>query len=326
MSEILVTGGAGYIGSNVVKLLIDSGFEVIIVDDLSTGNEALVHPRAKFYKGSILDSDFLRMVFSRHKFLCVFHFAAFSVVSESGLNPEKYENNNVNGGKMLLEAMLSAGCNKMIFSSTASVYGAPKKLPIEENHPLNPVSVYGKTKVMFEKMLTEYSENHGLEFIAFRYFNAGGSSDDLRFGEMHEPETHLIRSVFKRLMAGESVKVFGTNYDTFDGTCIRDYLHVTDIARAHILGMEYLQKKASQSQFINLGTERGHSVLEIIDLCAKVSGISAKIQVEPARDGDVPALLASCKKARDLLGFVPQKTIDDIIQSAFEFEKAQPNK
>lgn len=320
MKEVLLTGGAGYIGSNVTALLVQAGFRVVLVDDLSTGNRALLHPDAIFYEGSLLDKAFLNDVFKKHSFEAVFHLAAFSVVVESERERAKYERNNVDAGVVLLDTMLAHGSKKLIFSSSASVYGVPQTLPITEEHPLNPVSVYGQTKARFETLLNQYRK-FGLRFISFRYFNATGSSEDHRFGELHEPETHLIRSIFKQVRAGKPVCVYGTDYDTPDGTCIRDYLHVVDIARAHLLGLHYLEDPSAPSEFINLGTERGTSVLEIIEHCAKVVGAPITIQKEAPRVGDVPRLLASCEKARRLLGWKPEKSLQEMIESAWIFER-----
>lgn len=320
MKELLVTGGAGYIGSNVVTALIAAGHHVVIVDNLSTGYRELLHPEAVFYEGSLQDRTFLDAVFAAHDFEAVFHLAAFSVVVESQSQPEKYSANNVEAGRVLLDAMLAHGCTKLIFSSSASVYGEPQFLPITEEHPRQPVSVYGKTKAAFEDLLSEY-EARGLRFLSFRYFNAAGASSDARYGELHEPETHLIRSVFKKLSKNEAVEVYGTDYDTPDGTCLRDYLHVTDIAEAHRLGLSYLARLDAKSAFVNLGTETAHSVLDVVKHCARVMGTAARIRECEPRSGDVPTLLASCGKARELLGWKATKSLDDMIESAWAFEK-----
>ncbi|QQR55380.1 UDP-glucose 4-epimerase GalE [Candidatus Peregrinibacteria bacterium] len=319
MKELLVTGGAGYIGSNLVAMLIEAGYHVVIVDNLSTGHRELLHPDAIFYEGSLQDRALLDSVFARHAFEAVFHLAALSVVVESQSEPEKYAINNVEAGRVLLEVMLAHECARLIFSSSASVYGVPLTLPITEQHVREPVSVYGKTKMVFEDLLSEY-ETRGLRFLSFRYFNAAGASADARYGELHEPETHLIRSVFKKLSKNEAVEVYGTDYDTPDGTCLRDYLHVTDIAEAHRLGLEYLVA-GHENAFVNLGTETSHSVLEVVKLCARVMGTAARIRECEPRSGDVPNLLASCDKARELLGWKATKNLQDMIESAWAFEK-----
>ena len=319
MKELLVTGGAGYIGSNLVAMLIEAGHRVVIVDNLSTGHRELLHPEAVFYEGSLQDRTFLDSVFAEHSFEAVFHLAAFSVVVESQSEPEKYIANNVEAGRVLLDAMLAHGCTRLIFSSSASVYGVPQVLPLTEEHPRNPVSVYGKTKAAFEDVLSEYDAK-GLRFLSFRYFNAAGASSDARFGELHEPETHLIRSVFKKLEKNEAVEVYGTDYDTPDGTCLRDYLHVTDIAEAHRLGLEHLAG-GKPSAFVNLGTETSHSVLDVVKRCARIMETAARIVECAPRSGDVPELLASCGKARELLGWRATRSLDEMIESAWAFEK-----
>ncbi len=317
---ILVTGGAGYIGSNVVDLLIKT-HKVIVVDNLSTGHKRLLHPEALFYELDILDKEKLQDVFKKHSINTVLHLAAFSSVGESEQNPEKYFKNNVEGSVNLLEVMLNANCKKIIFSSSAAVYGKPKYSPIDEEHPLDPISVYGETKAIIEERLHVLNKQEGLEFLSLRYFNAGGSSEEKLYGEIHEPETHLIPSVLKAARAGKEIHLFGNDYATKDGTCIRDYVHVTDIAQAHVLGIDYLEKKGP-SQAINLGTERGFSVKEILALCEETVARPLKVKVEGRRKGDPPTLVASNKKAANLLNWRPQKTIRDIIESAWRFEQA----
>ncbi|MBN1494499.1 UDP-glucose 4-epimerase GalE [Candidatus Peregrinibacteria bacterium] len=318
--EILITGGAGYIGANIVDLLIKKKYKVVVIDNLSTGNKSLIHPDAIFYNVDISDKAKLEEIFRMHIIDTVIHLAALSSVGESAKKPKKYFKNNVKGGLNLLEAMVENECKKIIFSSSAAVYGNPQYVPINEDHPINPISIYGETKATFEEKLKLFDKQHDLKFLSLRYFNAGGSSDDNRFGEIHIPETHLIPSILKLAAKNREISIFGDDYDTKDGTCIRDYIHVVDIAEAHILGIEYLGNNA-QSEMINLGTEKGYSVKEIINLCSKTLEKSVKSKIEPRRKGDPPILIASCGKAKKLLNWEHKKTIHHIIESAWKFEQ-----
>jgi len=327
MKEILVTGGAGYIGSNTVKLLIETGAKespvrVVIIDNLLTGHKELVHPKAVFYEIDLLDYKKLKEIFLKYKFDTVIHFAGVSQVEESEKNPKKYFSNNVLGGLNLLKVMAETGCRKIIFSSSASVYGEPLRIPIDEDHPIKPISTYGKTKAIFEESLRYFDKLYGIKYLSLRYFNAGGSSDDHKFGEIHNPETHLIPTVLKLAKQNKIVHIFGDDYKTPDGTCVRDYIHVVDLAKAHIKAMKYLNSEdpRHESAVINLGSSKGFSVKEIIDLCGKAMGKKIKTKISPRRKGDPETLIASNKKAKHLLKWKPEKTIYDIVESAWKFE------
>lgn len=320
MKEILVTGGAGYIGSVTTALLVSQGYKVYVLDNFVTGNRELVHPEAELQEIDLKDFDAVYNFFLSHsKIDTVIHFAALSQVNESMKEVEKYYANNVLAGVNLLQGMQAGNVKKIIFSSSASVYGEPENIPITEKDTLKPVSVYGKTKAMFEKILKYFDRAYGIKYLSLRYFNAAGASDDYKYGERHDPETHLIPSIFKKIKAEESVMVFGDDYDTKDGTCIRDYIHVEDLAKAHSLGTLFLEKK--NSEIINLGSGDGFSVREILDVCEKILGRKIGIKIMPRREGDPKILLASNEKAEKMLGWKPEKTIYDIVKSAYEFEQ-----
>ncbi len=316
----MVTGGAGYIGSNVVHQLLKNKYKVVIVDNLSTGHGELINPRAVFYKIDIKNRRSLEIVFKKHKISTVIHVAGFSLVDESRRKPRRYMDNNVTAGIRLLDTMLKNDCKEIIFSSSAAVYGNPQYLPITENHITLPISVYGETKMLFEKKLHEYDNKFGIKFLSLRYFNAGGCSDNNKYGERHKPESHLIPRIFKLARQNRAVTIFGNDYTTKDGTCIRDYVHVIDIAKAHILGINFLDTTRS-SNTMNLGAGKGYSVGEVVDLCGKVVGHPLKINIASRRIGDPPVLIASNKKAKQLLRWVPQESIHSIIRSAWKFEK-----
>lgn len=323
MEKILVTGGAGYIGSNVINLLVNTHLnsKIFIIDNLSTGHKKLLNPKAKFLKIDLTNAKDVNSVFKKIRPDIVFHFGGVSQVGESNKNPEKYIKNNVIGGLSLLNAMAQFDCKKIIFSSSASVYGNPKKTPITEEHALKPISVYGETKVAFEKLLKSFEKTYGIKYLSLRYFNAGGASDNNKYGEIHVPETHLIPTILKLIKNGGVFNIFGNDYKTKDGTCVRDYVHVVDIARAHVLGMKYLAKKTSTSNVVNLGTRKGFSVKEVLNACEKITGKSLKIKISKRRVGDPDVLIASNSKAKKLLGWEPKKTIKDIVNSAWKFEK-----
>ena len=325
MEKILVTGGAGYIGSNVVNMLVNMGLDaqIFIVDNLSTGHRKSLNPKAKFFKVNLTDFKALRDVFKKIKPDVVFHFGGVSQVGESNKKPKKYIKNNVIGGLSLLNSMAQFDCKKIIFSSSASVYGNPKKIPITESHPLSPISVYGETKVAFEKLLESFRKTYGIKYLSLRYFNAGGASENNKYGEIHDPETHLIPTILKSIKKGSAFNVFGDDYKTNDGTCVRDYVHVIDIAKAHVLGMKYLNKKTSSSETINLGTGKGFSVKEILTACEKVTGKKIKVNISERRKGDPATLIASNSKAKKILDWKPEKTINDIVKSAWKFEKSK---
>ena len=303
---ILVLGGAGYIGSHTVYELIDAGTDVVIVDNLETGHIEAVHPQAKFYKGDIRDRAFLDTVFDTEKIDGVIHFAANSLVGESMTNPLKYYDNNLCGTKILLDAMVAHHIDKIVFSSTAATYGEPERVPILETDRTEPTNCYGETKLSMEKMFKWTSQAHGMRFVSLRYFNACGAHVSGEIGEAHNPESHLIPLILqvpngKR----ESISIYGDDYDTKDGTCIRDYIHVTDLAQAHILAMEYLIK-GGENNIFNLGNGVGFTVKEVIDTARKVTGHPIPATVTPRRAGDPAQLIASSEKARTIVAWHPE--------------------
>jgi UDP-glucose 4-epimerase len=305
---ILVTGGAGYIGSHAVLALQRSGYEVIILDNLVYGHQDLVDNvlKTKLIVGDTCDRALLDQLFAAHSISAVMHFAAYAYVGESVSDPAKYYQNNVVGTLTLLEAMRTAGIHKFVFSSTCATYGVPEKTPIPEDHPQSPINPYGMSKLMVEHILADYNHAYDFKSVAFRYFNAAGADPEGRLGEDHQPETHLIPLVLMTALGQrESVSIFGTDYPTPDGTCIRDYIHVNDLATAHILGLEYLLKGGETTVF-NLGNGNGFSVREVIDTAQQVTGQEIKALECPRRPGDPPALIGSGEKARALLGWAPQ--------------------
>lgn len=324
--RLLVLGGAGYIGSHTALELIKKGHEVIVVDNLVTGYEKAVPDKAVFYQGDIRNLEFLDNLFKTEKIDAVIHFAAYSLVGESVTNPLKYYDNNLYGTKVLLEAMIKNNVNKIVFSSTAATYGEPENIPILESDRTCPTNPYGETKLAMEKMFHWASKAHGLNYVSLRYFNACGADATGQIGEAHNPESHLIPLVLqvpngKR----ESVSIYGTDYDTPDGTCIRDYIHVTDLAQAHILAVEYLAR-GGESDIFNLGNGVGYSVREVIETARSVTGHPIPATEVPRRAGDPARLVASGEKAKKVLGWEPEiKKLDDIIASAWKWHKAHPN-
>jgi len=316
---ILVIGGAGYIGSHTVRELLNNRYEVVVADNLIYGHREAVDERARFVHADLLDPYSLENLFKDHLIDAVIHFAAFAYVGESVHEPEKYYANNVVGTLNLLHAMLAHNVKKIVFSSTCATYGEPQYTPIDEQHIQVPINPYGRTKLMIEQIFSDYERAYGLEHIALRYFNAAGCSADGKIGESHTPETHLIPLVLKAI-TGErkDIKVFGTDYDTPDGTCIRDYIHVEDLALAHRLALE---KLGGYNGCINLGTGIGTSVREIITAAEEVSGKKCPIEYAPRRAGDPARLFANNTKAKEILGWQPKYTnIKDIIQTAWNWE------
>jgi UDP-glucose 4-epimerase len=305
---ILVTGGAGYIGSHAVKALQEQGFQVIILDNLVYGHSDLaqVNLPAKLAIGDISDCSFLDRLFTDHKIDAVMHFAAFAYVGESVTDPAKYYWNNVVGTLTLLDAMREHGVTNFVFSSTCATYGNPINIPISEDHPQNPINPYGAGKLTVERVLQDYDAAYGMKSVIFRYFNAAGADPDGLLGEDHQPETHLIPLVLQAA-AGKRAKVsiFGTDYDTPDGTCIRDYIHVTDLAQAHVLGLQHLLTHRV-SQIFNLGNGSGFSVKQVIDTARSVTGKDVPFEECPRRAGDPDVLIGSSDKARQILGWKPQ--------------------
>lgn len=323
---ILVLGGAGYIGSHTVYELIDRGEDVIIIDNLETGHIEAVHPKARFYKGDIRDRAFLDSVFEKENVEAAIHFAANSLVGESMTNPLKYYDNNLCGTKVLLESMVAHGIDKIVFSSTAATYGEPERIPILEDDRTCPTNTYGETKLSMEKMFKWTGLAHGLRFVSLRYFNACGAHKSGEIGEAHLPETHLIPLILQVPNGQrEFISIYGNDYPTEDGTCIRDYIHVTDLAMAHILAVEYL-RKGNESNIFNLGNGKGFSVREVIEVARKVTGHPIPAQETPRRAGDPAQLVASSEKAKTILGWNPQlDDLETIIASAWKWHKSHPN-
>ena len=323
---ILVLGGAGYIGSHTVYELIDAGKEVVIADNLETGHIEAVHPKAKFYQGDIRDRAFVDSVFDNEQIDGVIHFAANSLVGESMTNPLKYYDNNLCGTKVLLESMVAHGIDKIVFSSTAATYGEPERVPILETDRTEPTNCYGETKLSMEKMFKWTGLAHGLRFVSLRYFNACGAHVSGKIGEAHNPESHLIPLILqvpngKR----EFISIFGDDYDTKDGTCIRDYIYLTDLSQARILAMDYLMK-GGESNIFNLGNGVGFTVKEVIDTAREVTGHPIPAKTTPRRAGDPAQLIASSEKARTVLGWHPEHAdLREIIETAWNWHKNHPN-
>jgi UDP-glucose 4-epimerase len=323
---ILVTGGAGYIGAHAVKALEEKGFQVIILDNLVYGHRQPVetHLKAKLVIGDISDRAFLDKLFTDNKIDAVMHFAAFAYVGESVTDPAKYYQNNVVGTLTLLDAMRQHGIDNFIFSSTCATYGNPQYTPIDENHPQHPINPYGAGKLTVERVLQDYDPAYQLKSVIFRYFNAAGADPDGMFGEDHNPETHLIPLILQAA-AGKrpAISVFGDDYETPDGTCIRDYIHVTDLAQAHVLGLEYLLQNRV-SQIFNLGNGSGFSVKEVIDTAKQVTGKEIAIEQCPRRAGDPAILIGSSAKAREMLGWAPKYAdLTTIVKHAWDWHQVR---
>lgn len=323
---ILVLGGAGYIGSHTVYALIEKGVDVVVIDNLETGHIEAVHEKARFYKGDIRDRAFVDSVLDKEKIDAVIHFAANSLVGESMVNPLKYYDNNVNGTKVLLQSMVAHGLDKIVFSSTAATYGEPEKVPILETDRTEPTNTYGETKLAMEKMFKWTDRAHGLKYVSLRYFNACGAHVSGKIGEAHSPETHLIPLILQvSLGQREYISIFGDDYDTSDGTCIRDYIHVTDLAQAHILAVDYLMK-GNESNIFNLGNGVGFTVKEVIDTARKVTGHEIPARIAERRAGDPARLIASSDKARQVLLWKPEHAdLEEIISTAWNWHKNHPN-
>jgi len=319
--NVLVTGGAGYIGSVVVEQLLKHGHQAVVFDNLSKGHRAAVAPEAVFLQADLLDNDAVIRALESHKIEAVIHMAAESLVGESMSDPLKYFGNNVGAANSLLNAMLKVGVKKIVLSSTAATYGAPETMPITEDTPQRPTNPYGESKLMIEKMLRWCDEAYGLRYVSLRYFNAAGATE--RCGEDHEPETHLIPNVL-RVAAGktEHVNVFGEDYPTPDGTCVRDYVHVIDLADAHILALNVMERR---SEIYNLGYGSGYSVAEVVEMARQVTGHRIPTEAAPRRAGDPPVLIASPDKIMRDLGWNPRHSeLDRIIESAWRWHVAHP--
>ena len=318
--RIFVTGGAGYIGSVCSELLIDEGHEVTIFDNLIEGHRRALDSRAQFIQGDLADRRQIEAALSSTRPDAVMHFAAYALVPESMRDPSKYFRNNICNGLNLLDAMVAAGVQRIIFSSTCAIFGPPERVPIDETAIPRPISPYGESKLAFETILHWYDEIHGVKSVSLRYFNASGATEN--FGEDHRPETHLIPTVLKvALGQSPNVEIYGTDYETPDGTCIRDYIHIVDLARAHILALG-----ASGSGFYNLGTGGGSSVQEIVEACRKITGRKIRTVEKPRRPGDPPRLIASSEKIKKELGWQPQfQSLDAIIESAWAWHQKFPH-
>ncbi|AIQ63180.1 UDP-glucose 4-epimerase [compost metagenome] len=321
---ILVTGGAGYIGSHTVAELLERGEDVVVLDNLVTGHrESLLGGR--LYVGDLRDKELLAKLFAENDIDAVIHFAASSLVGESMKDPVKYYDNNVYGTQCLLEGMQKAGVNKIVFSSTAATYGEPEKVPIEETDRTQPSNVYGETKLTMERMMSWFDKVLGIKYVALRYFNAAGAHASGKIGEDHRPESHLIPLVLQTaLKQRESIAVFGEDYPTEDGTCIRDYIHVSDLADAHVRAVNYL-RGGNSSNFFNLGNGTGFSVKEVIETAKEVTGLDIPVVIQERRAGDPAVLVASSEKARSVLGWNPARAdLKDIIQSAWSWHSSHP--
>lgn len=323
--SVLVAGGAGYIGSHVVRALVERGEDVVVVDSLKTGHREAIAPEARFYEGDIRDPEFLDSVFEKEDIESVIHFAASSLVGVSMKEPLEYYDNNLFGTLRLLQAMDRAGCGRIVFSSTAATYGEPESVPIREDDRTQPTNPYGETKLTMEKLFFWDSQAGGPKYVSLRYFNACGAAEDGSIGEDHHPETHLIPLILQvPLGKREKISVFGDDYPTKDGTCIRDYIHVEDLADAHLLALDYL-RDGNESDIFNLGSGEGFSVLEMIDSARDVTGHDIPIEIAPRRAGDPAVLIASSEKARKVLGWKPKKDdIRVIIEDAWRWHSGHP--
>lgn len=320
--KILITGGAGYIGSHAVRALLKVGHQVVVVDNLVNGHKKFVPEEVAFYKDDIGDSNAMKQIFTEHSVDAVMHFAGFIEAGLSMKEPEKFFDNNCVKGAVLLEVMREFGVKNMIFSSTAALYGNPVSLPIKEEDPLIPTNFYGETKLFFEKLLKIYEQAYDFRYIALRYFNAAGADESGQIGEWHEPESHLIPRVLQTALGQhEAISIFGTDYDTQDGTCVRDYIHVSDLVDAHVLALDYLMKEAKSDVF-NLGNGSGYSVREVIDSAKKVTGVDFKVVEASRREGDPETLVADSSKAEKILGWQQKHpALEEIIGSAWKWHK-----
>lgn len=324
---ILVTGGAGYIGSHAVLALQQRGYKVIILDNLIYGHRDIAEKilQTELWIGDVSDRSLLNRIFATYNIAAVMHFAAYAYVGESVTNPSKYYCNNVVGTLVLLDTMLAAGIQNFVFSSTCATYGIPKNIPIPENHPQNPINAYGMSKLTVERILKDYNRAYKFKSVIFRYFNAAGAEPTGLLGEDHTPETHLIPLVLLTALGKrESIKVFGTDYPTPDGTCIRDYIHVSDLAQAHVLGLEYLlyREDTEDTAIFNLGNGNGFSVRQVIDTAQQITGIKIPVIESPRRLGDPPILVGSGQKAKEILNWIPQYSdLNKIITHAWNWHK-----
>ncbi|MCK4650615.1 UDP-glucose 4-epimerase GalE [Candidatus Babeliales bacterium] len=317
---ILIPGGAGYIGSNTAYLMYKLGYKVIIVDNLFHG-QSFNHSWAEFIKADFTDNEVLKNIFSKNKIDAVMHFAALIEVGESVKRPRDFYNNNVIKTIKLLNCMVDHGVKKIVFSSSCAVYGNPVKIPLDEDNPYNPISPYGKNKLCIEFALKDYADAYDLQYVSLRYFNAAGANIKERLGEQHNPETHIIPLMLRAIKNNKIFKIFGTNYKTEDGTCVRDYIHVKDLAQAHVLALKYLDN-GGKSNFFNLGSEAGYSVKQMIQAAQKICNKEMKIEICDRRPGDVDILIADSSKIKKVLGWIPKYSdLDFILQTAWEWEQ-----
>ena len=322
---VLVLGGAGYIGSHTVYALCEAGREVVVVDNLETGHQEAVHEKAAFYQGDISDTAFFFFFFRRESIDGVIHFAAYSIVAESMRNPLKYYENNVCKTKKMLEVLLESGVQDVVFSSTAAVYGEPNRVPISEQDPTEPTNPYGATKLAMEQMFRWVANTGNLRFVSLRYFNACGAHQDGKIGEAHPTETHLIPLLLQVANGKrDALAVFGCDYPTQDGTCVRDYIHVADLADAHILALDYL-KDGGKSDIFNLGNGVGFSVKEVIETARRVTGHAIPVQISERREGDPARLVASSQKAKNVLGWKPRyHQLEEMVETAWRWHRRHP--
>ena len=327
---ILVTGGAGYIGSHCVMALLEQNNDVVIFDNLSTGHIETVETLKKygpveFQKGDLTNFDDINSVFKNYDIDKVVHFAAFSQVGESVVNPQKYYINNVCGTINLLRAMLENNVKKIVFSSTAATYGEPVYIPIDEKHPHNPINPYGQTKLMIEKIMDDYDKAYDLKSVRLRYFNVAGADSKSRIGEWHDPETHLIPNILKSTFNnGKTFQMFGDDYDTKDGTCVRDYINVEDLAQAHLLALKYLDN-GGETNYFNLGTNDGNTVKEVFSACEKVTEKTIPVEIKSRRAGDPASLVADNRKAKEILKWFPEHPLEGSFKTAYQWEKNKNN-
>jgi UDP-glucose 4-epimerase len=320
---VLVTGGAGYIGSAFVEQLVASGEDVVVLDDLSRGHRGALHPDATFYEGRTGDRALVARIAKEHPLDACVHFAALAYVGESVTAPARYYDNNFTQAQVLFEALLDAGVKQVVFSSTCATYGVPQETPIPESHPQWPINPYGWSKLFVERMLQDFDRAYGLRFVALRYFNAAGATR--KRGERHEPEPHLIPLALAAA-AGlrPKLSVFGTDYPTPDGTAVRDYIHIEDLGEAHLLALRHL-RDGGDSEYLNLGNGTGYSVLEVIETARKVTGLEVPFENAPRREGDPPRLVGDARRAREVLGWKPKRpALEEIIGSAWEWQKGHP--
>ncbi len=320
MKKILVAGGAGYIGSCMVRRLADEGYPVVVFDNLSMGHRDMVDRRAVFAKGDLRRPEDLKKLFKKHRFDAVMHFAAAAFVGESVADPMKYYDNNVLACWHLLDAMRRAKVKKFIFSSTCATYGEPVRLPISESHPQSPANPYGRSKLAIEWMLRDLAAASDFKYISLRYFNACGAHSSGDIGEKHTPETHIIPNVLRAAKTGRKFTIFGGDFDTPDGTCIRDYIHIEDLTEAHLLALKNLGKTAKNEAF-NLSTSLGYSNLEILKTAEKVTGRKIAYRIGPRRPGDPSRLVGSASKAKRVLGWTPKRDLEEMMRSAWEWEQ-----